>query len=279
MQAFEYARPKTARDAIKLLGSDWSDADLLAGGSDLLDRMKDDVSAPKRVVSLAEAHELRGVGYKPASGLRIGAMTTLEELAADPEVRRHYAALAQSVEEIGGPQIRNLGTVGGNLCQRPRCWYYRAGFGLLAMYNGKSLVPDGDNRYHAILGNSGPAYFVSPSSLGPTLIAFGAKLRLLGPKGARELAVDKFFVTPTAEGEREHALAPDEIISEVLVPPANGARSGFYEVLHKASMDWPLAMAAVVLRMKGSTVESARVVMGQVAPALAVARSRAGLER
>ncbi|HEV2177967.1 MAG TPA: FAD binding domain-containing protein [Terriglobia bacterium] len=266
MQAFEYARPKTAKDAVKLLSSNPNDAELLAGGSDLLDRMKDDVSAPKRVVSLADARDLRGIEYKPATGLRIGAMTTLEELGADAQVRRHYAALAQAVEDIAGPQIRNVGTVGGNLCQRPRCWYYRAGYGLLAMHNGKPLVPDGDNRYHAILGNAGPAYFVSPSSLAPALIAFGAKLRLLGPKGAREMPVDKFFVIPRAEGEREHALKSDEIISEVLVPPSNGARSGFYEIRQKESMDWALGIAAVALHMKGQTVERARVVMGQVAP-------------
>lgn len=266
MEAFEYARPKTTQDAVKLLSPEWDQSELLAGGSDLLDRLKNHVSTPKRVVSLTEAHELRGIEYSPAKGLRLGALATLTEIDEHPVIRQHYPGLAQAVELIGGPQIRNVGTVAGNLCQRPRCWYYRNGFGLLAMYNGKSLVPDGDNRYHAILGNEGPAYFVSPSSLGPTLIALGAKLRLTGPDGSHELPVEQFFVTPKSEGEREHALKANEVITEVTVPPANGVKSGFYEILQKESLDWPLAMAAVALHMSGDTVSKARIVLGQVAP-------------
>lgn len=266
MEAFEYARPKTTKDAVKLLSSEWDQSELLAGGSDLLDRLKNHVSTPKRVVSLTAAHELRGIEYSPARGLRLGALATLDEVEEHPAVREHYAALAQAIEQLGGPQIRNVGTVAGNLCQRPRCWYYRNGFGLLATDNGKSLVPDGDNRYHAILGNEGPAYFVSPSSLGPVLIAFGAKVHLTGPEGSRELGVEQFFVTPKSEGEREHALRPNEIVTAVTVPPSNGAKSAFYEILQKESLDWPLAMAAVVLHTNANTISKARVVLGQVAP-------------
>jgi xanthine dehydrogenase YagS FAD-binding subunit len=265
MQAFEYARPKTAQEAVGLLASEWGKSELLAGGSDLLSRMKDDVSAPQRIVSLSGVGELRGIGAS-ARGLRLGALVTLDELETHPAVREHYPGIAQAVEQIGGPQIRNVGTVGGNLCQRPRCWYYRNGFGLLATYKGRPLVPDGDNRYHAIFGNEGPAYFVSPSSLGPILIALGASLRLLGPDGPRDLPVEQFFVTPKSEAEREHAIKPNEVITDVLVPPANGTKSGFYEILQKESLDWPLAMAAVALQMEGRRVEKARVVLGQVAP-------------
>jgi xanthine dehydrogenase YagS FAD-binding subunit len=266
MQAFEYARAENARDAVQLLGTG-SDAEVLAGGSDLLDRLKDYVSTPRRVVSLRDARDLRGLDYRPGQGLRIGAMVTLDELAAHPEVRQHYPSLVQAVEDIGGPQIRNAGTVGGNLCQRPRCWYYRAGFGLLAMKDGQSLVPYGDNRYHAILGNSGPAYFVSPSNLGSVLIALDARLRLLGPTGPRDCPAKAFFVTPSNESQREFVLGPNEIITEVSVPPLPPqARSAFYEIKQKASLDWPLVTAAVVLRMNARTIEHARVVLGQVAP-------------
>ncbi len=266
MQAFEYASPKTTGEVVKLLANEWGQTEVLAGGTDLLDRMKDHVSTPQRVVSLKLAAELRGVQYKPSDGLRLGAMVTLDELAENSQVRRHYPGLAQAAEIIGGPQLRNMGTVGGNLCQRPRCWYYRAGYGLLATENGKSLVPDGDNRYHAILGNAGPAYFVSPSSLAPILIALGAKVRLSGPQGSRDLALDQFFVTPKSDGEREHSLKPNEIVIDVLVPAPDGARSAVYEVRQKEAMDWPLALAAVVLRLDGKTVKSARVVLGHVAP-------------
>jgi xanthine dehydrogenase YagS FAD-binding subunit len=266
MQAFEYARPATKEDAIKLLSSDWGETEILAGGTDLLDRAKDYVSTPKRVVSLQSVKELHSVRYTPSAGLTIGAMVTLDELAENAQVRHAYPVLVDVANDIGGPQIRNMATVGGNLCQRPRCWYYRAGYGLLAQDNGKPLVPGGDNRYHAIFGNNGPAYFISPSSLGPILIGLGAKLRLFGPEGSRELPVEQFFVIPKSEGEREHALKPNEIITEIMVPPARGAKCAAYSVEQKEGLDWPLVQAAVVLHLSGNTVKSARVVLGQVAP-------------
>lgn len=266
MEAFEFARPATKEDAVKLLADQWGQSEVLAGGTDLLDRMKDFVSTPKRVVSLQSIKELKGLSHSPSTGLRLGPGVTLEELAQNSVVRREYSALSQAAETIAGPQTRNMGTVGGNLCQRPRCWYYRAGYGLLAQDKGKSLVPDGDNRYHAIFGNSGPAYFVSPSSLAPALIAFDAKVRLLGPDGAREISVEKFFVTPQTDQDREQDIKPNEIITDVLVPPARGAKSAFYEVRQKESIDWPLVLAAVSLQMEGKSVKKARVVLGQVAP-------------
>jgi xanthine dehydrogenase YagS FAD-binding subunit len=265
MEAFEFAQPGSAHEVVKLLAAKPDSSEVLAGGSDLLARMKDSISAPARVVGLRNAHDLGGLTYQPARGLRIGAMVTLDELGANADVKRHYPGLVQAAENAGSPQIRNVGTVGGNLCQRPRCWYYRAGFGLLAMQDGKSLVPNGENRYHAIFGNSGPAYFVAPSNLAPMLIALGAKVRLLGPQGSRELPLEKFFVIPQAEGEREHDIKPTEIVTEVIVPPSQGP-SAFYEVRQKAQFDWPLATAGVMLRMSGRTISSARVVLGQVAP-------------
>jgi len=263
MEAFEYARPATSREAVKMLAS--GNAEVLAGGSDLLQRMKDSVSTPGRLVSLRDARDLRGIEYTPAKGLRIGAMVTLEELASHPDAHRHYRVVAQAAEKAASPQIRNVGTVGGNLCQRPRCWYYRNGFGLLAMQDGKSLVPNGENQYHAILGNGGPAYFVSPSNLAPALIAADARLRVLGPSGSRLIGVSELYATPQSEGESEFSLKPGEIVTEVLVPPGGGP-GAFYEVRQKANFDWPLATAAVALHMDGRTVKSARVVMGQVAP-------------
>ncbi len=265
MQAFEYASPTSTEEAVKLLANEWGKAEVLAGGSDLLSLMKDFVSVPQRVVSLKRVTELRGVKYGP-SGLRIGATVTLQELMDSSDVRGHYPALVQAAEGVTSPQIRSMGTVGGDLCQRPRCWYYRAGYGLLAQDNGKSLVPDGDNRYHAILGNSGPAYFVNPSSLAPILIALGAKVRLRGPDGKRDLALDQFFVTPTSNAEREYALKPQEILTEIHVPPPGATRMAVYEVRQKEALDWPLAAAAVVLQMSGQTVKSAKIVLGHVAP-------------
>jgi xanthine dehydrogenase YagS FAD-binding subunit len=131
---------------------------------------------------------------------------------------------------------------------------------------GKELAAGGENRYHAILGNEGPAKFVSPSTLVPILIAYGAKIRLEGPKGKREFPLEKFFVIPKNEGEREHDLRPNEIVTEVVIPPASDVRAAHYEIRQKEVFDWPLAVAGVALRMRGSNVKSARIVMGYVAP-------------
>lgn len=266
MQAFEYARPKSAQEAVKLLGGAQGDSLVLAGGTDLISLIKDGVAGPKRLVSLQHINELKGISYSASSGLRLGAAVTIDQLLESEDVRQHYPALIQAAEGVRSPQTRSVGTVGGELCQRPRCWYYRAGFGLLAVYKGKPLVPDGDNRYHAILGNSGPAYFVSPSSLAPILIALDAKLKLHGPQGSREISVKDFFVTPKQEGDLEHTLQPGEIVTEITVPDPGNTKMAVYEVRQKEGLDWPLAAAAVVLKLDGGSVQSARVVLGHVAP-------------
>lgn len=267
MRAFEYASPTTKEQVVSLLGSQWGEAEVLAGGTDLLALMKDDIVQPGRLVNIKEVKELRGITYSPGQGLRIGALATVQDLLDSAVVARSYRALAQAAEGITSPQIRNMGTVAGDLCQRPRCWYYRAGFGLLARdEKGESLVKNGDNRYHAILGNSGPAYYVNPSSLAPALVAMGARVHVYGPQGSREVPVERFYITPRAEGEREYDLKPNEIVTAISVPPLAGRRNSTYEVRQREALDWPLAAASVVVRMSGNRVESARVVMGHVAP-------------
>ena len=266
MRPFEYVSPNTRAQAISLLGPSWSNAEILAGGTDLLSLMKDDVVAPKRLINIKEIHDLHGVSSN-AQGFHIGALTTLGDLADDARLRQSYPALAEALLEAASPQIRNQATLGGNLCQRPRCWYFRNGFGLLPKDQaGKELVAEGENRYHAILGNDGPAKFVSPSTVAPILIAYGAKIRLEGPKGKRELPLEKFFVIPKNEGEREHDLRPNEIVTEVVIPPAPDVRAAHYEIRQKEIFDWPLAVTGVALKMRGSNVQSARIVMGYVAP-------------
>jgi xanthine dehydrogenase YagS FAD-binding subunit len=265
MRAFEYVSPTTKEQAVALLGRSGRDAEVLAGGTDLLSLMKDDVAAPKRLVDIKRIEELRGIRFDRASGLRLGALATFEEVLDHPDVRKSYRAIHSAVEGVTSPQIRNAGTVGGDLCHRPRCWYYRAGFGLLAQDGARSMVVEGDNRYHAILGNAGPAYFVSPSSLGPALVALGATVRIFGPKGQRDIPVEKFFRTPRTSDEREQDLGPGEIVTEVRIP-APGGPSATYEVREKEALDWPLTAAAVALKMTGNSVQSARVVLGHVAP-------------
>lgn len=260
MHAFEYASPTTKEQAVELLSGD---AAVLAGGTDLLALMKDDVVTPRRVVDINGIEELRGVRLDK-TGLRLGALVTFEELLDHAEFRKAYPSLWTAVEGVRSPQVRNLGTVGGDLLQRPRCWYYRSGFGLLAQDGGRSMVVDGDNRYHAILGG-GPAYFVSPSSLAPALVALGATVRVFGAKGQKDVPIEAFFRAPKTSAEREHQIGADQIVTEVRVPAAGGPNAT-YEVREKEALDWPLATASVALRMNGATVQSARVVMGAVAP-------------
>jgi xanthine dehydrogenase YagS FAD-binding subunit len=263
MQPFEYANPTTVQEAVALLGAKWGQTDVLAGGTDLLSLMKENLATPNRVVNIKNIKELGGI-QKTADGLRIGALVTMDELAKNADVKAGYKSLADAAAGIPSPQIRHMGTAGGDLCQRPRCWYYRQGFGLLAMQNGKSLVPDGENKYHAIFGE-GPAYFVSASSLGPALVALGARVKLVSAKGPREVPVAKFFVVPKDDNSREIALQPNEILTEIIVPAAT-VKTSTYEVRQKEALDWPLAAAAVALTMNGNTVTSAKVVLGHVAP-------------
>jgi xanthine dehydrogenase YagS FAD-binding subunit len=265
MRALEYASPTTKEQAVGLLGRSWSDAAVLAGGTDLLSLMKDNVAAPKRLVNIKGIEELRGIRADAGSGLRLGALATFEELLDNVSVRKSYPAIWAAVDGVRSPQIRSMGTVGGDLCQRPHCWYYRSGFGLLGEEGGRSMVVEGDNRYHAILGNAGPAYFVGPSSLAPALVALGATVRIFGPGGAREVTVEKFFLTPKTNDDREHDLKPNEIVTEVRVPPPSGANAT-YEVREKEALDWPLATASVALKTSGGRVQTAHVVLGHVAP-------------
>ena len=263
MEQFAYASPKTLKEALGMLGSDWNSSAVLAGGTDLLSLMKDYVMSPKLVVNLKGIKTLHGVKQHGTS-VTIGALTTLDDLTSNPIIRSQFPSLIQAAMGVSSPQIRNMGTVGGDICQRPRCWYFRGGQGLFGMQNGKSLVVDGENRYHAIFGG-GPAYFVSASSFGPALMALDATIMVAAPSGAvREVKAADFFVAPKDANTREIALAPNEIVTEISIP--TGTTNATYEVRHKEGLDWPLATASVSLKMSGKTVTSANIVLGHVAP-------------
>lgn len=265
MERFEYASPATVKAATALLGASWSDAQVLAGGTDLVSLMKDFVVTPKRVVNIKGIAEL-GAIVKTGAGVRIGATVTLDELTRNSIIHAEFPSLVEAALGVASPQIRNMGTVGGDLCQRPRCWYYRNGHGLLAMQDGRSLVPNGENKYHAIFGG-GPAYFVSASSFGPALAALGAQVKIASPSGTRTVAVEKFFVAPKDESTREIDLKPNEIVTDILIPAsAAGMKNATYEIREKEALDWPLATASVALKMSGGKVTSGRIVLGHVAP-------------
>lgn len=269
MQAFEYTRPQRAGQAVALLGDDGHEgrgAVPMAGGSDLFGLMKDGAVTPGRLVDVRDLAEAAGAARGDDGGLVLGAATTVGVLAQHPALAADYPALAKAFRAVASPQIRNVGTLGGNLCQRPRCWYFRLGYGLLAQRDGRSMVLDGDHRYHAVLGNDGPAYFVSPSTVAPLLIGYGAEVETQGPDGGRRFPVAELYRTPRAEGESELSLAPGEIVLRLHLPPAAGRVGASYEVRQRKSLDWSLATASVVLRLDGGRVADARIVLGQVAP-------------
>ncbi len=264
MNNFEYIAPTDVLAAAQALSPDAGVTAVLAGGTDLLSLMKERVERPTRVVSLRNVRTLRGVS-KAGGGLRIGAMATVQELL-DSKAAAPYKSLLQAGRGITAPQVRAMGTVVGDLLQRPRCWYFRNGYGLLAMNEGESLVPNGENRYHAILGNKGPAYFVSASSFAPALISLGASVTVAGPEGERQMAVADLFQIPSSDSERENTLAPNEIVTEINVPASSGWKTATYEVRQRQLLDWPLVTASVAIRERGGSISDARVVLGHVAP-------------
>ena len=257
MRAFEYTSPRTAADAVRMLSGEGAVA--LAGGTDLLSLMKDGAASPSRLVNLKGIRDFAGA-HETDGGLRIGATTRLGPLGEHRQVRKSFPAVAQAIAGVASRQILSMRTVGGDLCQRPRCWYFRAGFGLVPLHDGQSMAKVGDNRYHAIFGNAGPAVFVNPSSLAPPLIALGASVSILGPDGERTAALEDLYRTPASSDESEFTLGPAEIVTAVTIPMRT-SRNATYEVRNRKALDWPLATASVAAGDGG-----ARVVLGHVAP-------------
>jgi xanthine dehydrogenase YagS FAD-binding subunit len=265
MKSFEYAAPNSLADVTDLLGTFWGETEVMAGGTDLVTCLKQEITKPNRVVSLRNVSALKGISKK-GDELRIGATTTLEECASHADVKKSFPSIVTAIRNIASPQILNTGTVGGDLCQRPRCWYFRNGHGLFAIQDGTALVPIGDNRYHAIFANDGPAQFVNASSLGPALIALGATMSVTGPKNAkRDIPAAEFFRTPKTEQERETVLKPNEVLTEIRVP-LKQTKNATYEIRHRHGLDWPYVAAAVSYELKNGVATNVKVVLGHVAP-------------
>ncbi len=266
MKPFAYVNPTNEKDAVASLSPEFEKALPLGGGQDLLARMKDYITQPERIVNVKNALD-GAIAAAPGGGLTIGAAVKMVDLAEHAEVGRLYPAIAAAAIEVGTPQIRHQGTVGGNLNQRPRCWYYRnEEFVCFKKGGNQCFSPAGENQFHAIFGD-GPSFIVHPSSLAVPMVAYGATFRVLGPKGERMVPAAEYFTMPTLQNVRtENVLAPDELLTHVTLPAPGNVKSGHYEVRYKTSHDWPIAFATVVLTMNGNTVGSARVVMGAVAP-------------
>ena len=265
MKAFAYDNAANQAEAVAALSKATRGRILpLAGGMDLIGLMKDYVAQPDVLVNVKGLPSAISV---PGQGLTtVGAAARLVDVAGHAALAKAYPALAHAAESAGTPQIRNMGTVGGNLMQRPRCWYFRnEEFHCLKKGGARCFAVEGENQYHAIFGE-GPCHIVHPSSLAVPLIAYGGRVKVAGPEGEREIEADKFFVMPDRNMFGETVLEPTELVTEIVLPLARNIASANYEVKFRQSHDWPIASAAVALRMAGAVVESARVVLGSVAP-------------
>src|SRR6185295_18911948 len=273
MKAFEWTNPASVGEAVKMLTvSTPADIDEaprpIAGGQDLLTTMKDYTSRPVRVVNLKNIRGLDKITLN-ARGLTIGALVTLSELEEHAGVRKSFPGLAEAAHSIATPQIRNLGTVGGNLCQRPRCWYFRLEeVNCLKKGGSECYAAHGENKYNAIIGG-GPSYIVHPSDLAPMLVALGARLTVTGAAGRRVIALDKFFTLPsTGNIRRENVLENDDIITEIFVPASPlAAGSTYLKFKERESLDFALASVAAAVKLGANrAVQDVRIVLGGVAP-------------
>lgn len=266
MDKFSYINPARLEQVPGLLKNDWQ-SKVIAGGTDLVGEMKDYVESPKRLVNLKSIPGLDQIEVDN-QGVTIGAMTTLTDIAEHTDIQKNYAALAQSAGVVASPQIRNVGTLGGNLCQRPRCWYYRDPDAICLKKGGDVCYAlSGLNKYHAIFGG-GPVYIVHPSDIAPALVALGAEVTILGASGARTMPMEDFFILPTvANPFRENILASNEIITRIRVPKPDTNTTSFYLKLHeRGSFDFALVSVAGVFQVQGKKCQQLSLVLGGVAP-------------
>jgi xanthine dehydrogenase YagS FAD-binding subunit len=274
MKTFEWANPTSVNEAVKLLTVPSAATDIdeaprpIAGGQDLLTTMKDYTSRPARLVNLKHIAGLNRIALN-ARGLTIGALVTLAELEEHAGVRKSFPGLSEAAHSIATPQIRNLGTVGGNLCQRPRCWYFRLEEVVCLKKGGSECyAATGENKYNAIIAG-GPSYIVHPSDLAPVLLALDARVTVTGAAGKRVIPLDKFFTLPSQGNiRRENVLTNDDIITEIFVPAsALATHSTYLKFKERESLDFALASVAAAVQLGANkAVRDARLVLGGVAP-------------
>ncbi|HVP77970.1 MAG TPA: xanthine dehydrogenase family protein subunit M [Thermodesulfobacteriota bacterium] len=264
MPNFTYIKVKSLKEAIGQLSS--KKARIHAGGTDLLGCLREEIFGAEKLVSIGQLKALRGISQASDGGLRIGALTTIAEVENNKTIRERYSALAQAAAEVASPQLRNQGTMGGNICQKPRCWYYRGEFHCLRKGGDTCYAYQGENQFHCIFGGN-ICYIVHPSDTAPALVAFEAMVRVNGPGGSRLVPIAKFHVPPSENVQKETILKPNEIVTEILLPPPiKGLRSSYRKVRARRSWDFALASVALALQFDGDKIAKARVVFGGAAP-------------
>ncbi len=267
MNNFAYLQPKSLAEASKWLSEGRGHALPNGGGTDLLDLIKEGIEQPEYLVNLKNVPGLDRIEYRKGKGLRIGSLAKIAEIAGHPDVRGKFAALAEAAGQVGSPQLRNVGTIGGNLCQRPRCWYFRSDFDCIRKGGDLCFATDGQNRAHCIIGG-GPCFIVHPSDTAVALTTLGASVKIQSADSTREVALRDFFVLPEVDPTHETILEPGEILTEIIVPePARGAVSGYTKFTMRDVWDFAIVSVAAVLVMDGKKrIASGNVALGGVAP-------------
>ncbi len=267
MRPLANANPESLADAVERLERGGGRAAAIGGGSDLLGMIKDDLASPDVLVSLralAASDGLDAIVPGPAE-LRVGGLVTLARLSAHPEVASRYRVLAEAAGSAATPQIRNVATLAGNLCQRPWCWYFRQNFPCYKHGGNRCFSRTGENQFNAIFGGA-PSYIVHPSDAAPALVALDARFRLVGPGGERVVPAGAFFTLPRVDVTRENVLEPNEILADVTVPAAPGLRSTYAKVLDREAWTHAVVSVALALQLEDDRVRRAGVVLGGVAP-------------
>ncbi len=266
MKEFRIAQPKTLDELAALLAETKAGTALMAGGTDLIDTLKSGVAAPDIVVDLQGIEALAGIS-RDREGLRIGAAARVVELAEDPGVARDYPILKEAALSLATPQLRNVGTVGGNLCQRPRCWYFRDPAVVCRKKGGFNCFAfQGRNKYHAILGGSA-CFIVYPSDLAPALISLGARVTIGGAAGEKVMPLEEFYRLPSVDVTRENVLGVGQFLKDVRVPAPNPGQKGAYvKIKERSTWDFALASAAVTGVVRGRAFSEIAIVAGGVAP-------------
>ncbi|MCF8062851.1 MAG: xanthine dehydrogenase family protein subunit M [Deltaproteobacteria bacterium] len=261
---FGYIRVGSLDEAVKCLGE--KGARLHAGGTDLLGCLRDEVFEAETLVSISRLRGLQRIREAENGGLLIGALVSISRVAGDPLIQKRYPGLAQAASGVASPQLRNQGTIGGNLCQKPRCWYYRGEFHCLRKGGDTCFAFAGENMFHCILGGD-RCYIVHPSDTAPALVALDAEVRIKGPNGGRTVPVETFHVPPSQDPQRDTVLEPGEIVTEVVLPPPPAGQVGSYrKVRARRSWDFALAGVALALSFEDDRVSRARIVLSGAAP-------------
>ena len=266
MKNFEIAIPENTKQTFSYL--DASQTKIKAGGIDLIDLMKEGIDAPKRLVNIRYVEDLRFIREEENGDIVIGPATTLQKVADHKLIQKYFPALALAAGMVASPQIRNVATLGGNIAQRPRCWYFRSeDFPCSRKGGGVCFALDGENQYHAIFGNSDGCAIVHPSGTAPALMALNALIHISNGNDERELGLEDFFVTPAVDIRKENILEAGELITAIRIPSEmRDYRSYYIKHKEKQTFDWPLADVATVLKLEGNICQKAGIVLGSAAP-------------